>query len=178
MTEDRNARSVRRLGWTALAMVAWIGAGCTDLTSQDDRFIEDPEDVEFAPSLGIDLDDFEELPAGLLFRMDAFGEGPTASPGSEIEIRMTGWLPTGEIFVEWDAVDPLTFVLGQPDAEVVAGVHEGVNGMDVGEIRTLIIPPYLGYGGAPPPESGIPNHSWLVYEIELLTVDGQGGGPD
>ncbi len=175
--EEKGSGWSRRVGGLLL-VVAFVGSGCTDLTSQDDRFTEDPDDVQFAPSLGIDLDDFEDHPAGLLYRLDAFGEGPEASPGAEIEVAMTGWLPSGEVFAEWDSVDPLSFVLGQPQFEVVAGVHEGVNGMVTGEIRTLVVPPYLGYGGAPPPDSGVPTHSWLVYRVELVTVDGQGGGPD
>ncbi len=99
------------------------------------------------------------------------GTGDVAVEGASVTVHYTGWLwEKGERGREFDSSrggDPFTFKLGA--GEVIEGWDEGINGMRVGGVRELIIPPEKGYGapGAPP---DIPPNATLCFEVELLSV--------
>ena len=54
--------------------------------------------------------------------------------------------------------------------QVIRGWDLGVAGMKVGGRRELVIPPNLGYGTMPPPNSGIESNATLVFVVDLLKV--------
>ncbi len=147
--------------------------GCMDLTTPDPADEFPIDEVVFDPSLGIDLDDFEETPNGIWIREDVPGMPPNAGPGTFVEVEFRGWLPSGAQFTETGPDETFEFLLGGFD--VLPGVQEGVDGMSVGQTRTVLIPPFLAYGRNPP--QGIPENSWLIFELTLVSVDGEGGGP-
>lgn len=122
----------------------------------------------FAPSLGVDPSTMAVTASGLYMRDDTVGTGATAEPGDSIAVNYTGWFPNGTKFDS--SLDPnrqpLEFKLGV--GRVIAGWDEGVQGMKVGGVRTLIIPPQLAYGA-----SGIgpiPPNAILVFRVELLAI--------
>ena len=95
------------------------------------------------------------------------GKGVIAEKGSYVIVHYTGAFTDGTKFdSSLDRGKPFNFTLG--GGQVIAGWDQGVEGMKVGEVRRLIIPPRLGYG---PNDFGpIPGNSTLVFEIELLEI--------
>jgi len=96
------------------------------------------------------------------------GEGPKALSGSEVTVHYTGWLMDGTKFdSSRDRGEPFSLTLGA--GRVIPGWEKGLEGMQVGEIRELIIPPELGYG-ARGAGGVIPPNATLRFEVELLDV--------
>ncbi len=54
--------------------------------------------------------------------------------------------------------------------ETIAGVRYGIEGMRIGGIRRIVIPPHLAYGAAGIPGTGIPANALLICEVELLEL--------
>jgi len=102
------------------------------------------------------------------------GEGTEASAGKQVSVHYTGWLydaaaprQRGTKFdSSLDRGQPITFVLGT--RRVISGWDMGLEGMQVGGQRTLIIPPHLAYGGQD--RGPIPANSTLIFDVELVDV--------
>ncbi|MFN0304072.1 MAG: FKBP-type peptidyl-prolyl cis-trans isomerase [Burkholderiales bacterium] len=106
--------------------------------------------------------------SGLIIEDIALGEGDAAASGQDVTVHYTGWLTDGKKFdSSKDRADPFVFALG--GRQVIAGWDEGVQGMKVGGVRKLTIPPQLGYG-ASGAGGVIPPNATLVFEVELLGV--------
>ena len=105
---------------------------------------------------------------GLVIEDLSVGAGASASAGQRVTVHYTGWLADGTKFdSSKDRGDPFVFPLG--GRSVIAGWDEGVQGMRVGGVRKLTIPPQLGYG-ARGAGGVIPPNATLVFEVELLGV--------
>ncbi len=100
------------------------------------------------------------------------GVGPTAIPGKMVSVQYTGWLyvngKKGKKFdSSLDRKKPFDFQLG--GGQVIPGWDEGIQGMQVGGQRILIIPANLAYG-AHGAGAVIPPNADLIFDIELLAV--------
>lgn len=98
-----------------------------------------------------------------------------ATNGRLVTVHYTGWLynqtAPGNKGTKFDSSrdrgTPFSFTLGA--GQVIRGWDQGVLGMKVGEQKTLVIPPELGYGSAGFPPV-IPPNATLVFDVELLSV--------
>ncbi len=113
--------------------------------------------------------------SGLQYEDTVVGSGTPAQAGQRVTVHYTGWLhePGAEggrgrkFDSSKDRNDPFVFPLGA--GHVIGGWDEGVQGMQVGGTRTLLIPPQLGYG-ARGAGGVIPPNATLVFEVELLKL--------
>jgi FKBP-type peptidyl-prolyl cis-trans isomerase FkpA len=113
-------------------------------------------------------------PSGLQYQDTVVGSGTPASKGQSVTVHYTGWLYNGGVQgakfdSSKDRNDPFVFSLGA--GMVIRGWDEGVAGMAIGGVRTLIIPASLGYGtrGA---GGVIPPDATLKFDVELLNLAG------
>jgi FKBP-type peptidyl-prolyl cis-trans isomerase len=104
------------------------------------------------------------------------GAGPAIEAGQTAVVHYTGWLYSegapenkGQKFdSSRDRNQPFDFELGA--GMVIQGWDEGVEGMQVGGHRRLVIPPEKGYG-AQGAGGVIPPNATLVFDVELVGIE-------
>jgi FK506-binding nuclear protein len=129
-----------------------------------------PLDVEEGlDGVGIRVDKpkVKHLGGGLTIKDLCIGSGQPPSRGKHVRILYEGRLVDGTTFdSNQNRRRPLTFRLGL--REVVAGMDKGLEGMRVGGIREIKIPPAMGYGNR---KTGpIPANSELHFTVELIGI--------
>ncbi|WP_375773551.1 FKBP-type peptidyl-prolyl cis-trans isomerase [Archangium gephyra] len=111
-----------------------------------------------------------KLPSGVVYKELKAGTGATPKASDTVKVNYRGTLITG---TEFDS----SYKRGEPAEFPLSGVipcwTEGVQKMKVGGKAQLVCPAKVAYGeqGSPPT---IPPNATLVFEIELLSIGGQG----
>jgi peptidylprolyl isomerase len=77
-----------------------------------------------------------------------------AKSGDTVKIHYTGTLDDGTQFDSSSGRDPLQFTLGS--GQVIPGFEKAVEGMTVGDSKTVNIPPEQAYG---------PRHDQMIQEV-------------
>ena len=67
-----------------------------------------------------------------------------AEAGDRVKINFTGKLEDGSVFANTADSEPLEFQLGE--GNIIPGVEKAVEGMNVGESKTVKVPPEQAYG--------------------------------
>jgi FKBP-type peptidyl-prolyl cis-trans isomerase len=102
------------------------------------------------------------------------GAGDAVSKGSQVTVHATGIVEeSGYQF--WSTKDagqqPFSYQAGV--GKVITGWDQGCLGMKIGEVRKLRIPAHEGYGANGFPAWKIPKQATLLFEIEVLKIDGK-----
>ncbi len=158
------------LGRLIAALSLLLAAGCFGDSPTDIPPAPDITEVNFAPSLGINVSEFTAAASGLHYKDEIMGEGTPVTNGSNVSVHYWGWLPNGTLFDSSQGSGPLTFTVGA--ADLIAGFQEGVLGMRPGGSRLLLIPPHLGYGERGAGNGAIPPNAWLVFRMQLQVAGG------
>eukprot|EP00935_MAST-01C_sp_MAST-1C-sp1_P000955 g955.t1 len=116
------------------------------------------------------------------------GTNPRAKVGSKVTLQYIGFIYSPEKKRHGtEKVDAsfrssqsgsITFKVG--DKETIAGLDQGIRGMCANQKRSMIIPPWLGFGVKQAKEldwtdgstTKIPSHSWLTYYVKMVDVVG------
>ena len=111
----------------------------------------------------------QQTASGIRYTIQRQGSGDKPVVGKTVRINYTGSLLSGRVFDRSDIRGgPLEFQVGT--GRIIQGIDESVLDMKVGERRTVIIPPELAYGDREMGNGVIPANSFLVFEIELVSV--------
>jgi peptidylprolyl isomerase len=124
----------------------------------------DISDTAFERSLAINLATMTRTPSGVYYEDVKPGDGDVIRAKKQVTIKYTGWLPNGNKFDS--NADGIEFMFSA--GRVIRGWDDGLEGMRVGGIRKLVIPPELGYGFR---DAGkIPAGSVLVFRVEVVRM--------
>ncbi|HEY0942852.1 MAG TPA: FKBP-type peptidyl-prolyl cis-trans isomerase [Steroidobacter sp.] len=105
------------------------------------------------------------------------GTGEGISAGQQAVVHYTGWLyepgapdHKGRQFdSSRTSGRPFRFVVGA--GNVIKGWDEGVQGMQPGGQRQLVVPAELGYGATGAGGGVIPPNATLLFDVELLAIE-------
>ena len=105
--------------------------------------------------------------SGLQYKVIKEGTGKNPKPDSMVSVTYTGKLTDGTVFdSNADAKEPMAF----PLPVMIKGWQEALPMMKEGAEYTLYIPPELGYGDTPPPNSKIPKNAVLIFDVKLAAT--------
>jgi peptidylprolyl isomerase len=108
-------------------------------------------------------------PSGIRYEIQKQGTGNKPAKAQTVKINYKGMLISGKVFDNSDVHGkPLEFQAGI--GQVISGMDEMVMDMKLREKRLIIIPPELAYGDRSMGNGIIPANSFLVFEIELVSV--------
>ena len=157
----------------AALVAAVVLGGCAEGTTQPDVVFQVIEELDFAPSLGVDLAAMTRTESGSYLQDVVEGTGPQVVYGSVLTINLTGWLPNG---TEWiNSTESL--LLG--NTSVILGLEDAVFLMREGGERLAVIPPERAFGGLPHYDSFggilVPAGSVIVLRVEAVSVVNEEG---
>ncbi len=112
----------------------------------------------------------QTLPDGLQYLVLKPGTGPKPAATDTVKVHYKGTLINGTEFdSSYKRGEPATFGVNQ----VIKGWTEALQLMPVGSKWQLFIPADLAYGDRVAPGGSIPPGSTLIFEVELLGIQGK-----
>lgn len=146
-----------------LALLFLLFISCGD----DDQPVdyEKRNDEEIQKYLAENDLEAEKSTSGLYYIIEEEGTGIQPTPSDQVRVAYKGYYTNGNVFDQSPA-EGITFKLQQ----VIRGWTEGITYFKEGGSGILLVPSHLGYG--PMDYRSIPGGSVLIFEIDLLEVNG------
>lgn len=147
---------------------ALVAAGLLTGCGSDTLGPTEPEDVNFHPSVGVNLAEMTKTESGLYYQVieEGTGEQVTEVPNL-VTFEYTMWLSGGQVLATEQVGS--TNLGGGGLNPMIEGVDEGLTGMKIGERRRLVVPYYLGWGAERYQE--VPGFSTVVFVVEVLDIE-------
>ncbi len=109
----------------------------------------------------------DTIKGGLQYKVLKEGTGKMPKATDTVQVHYHGTLVDGTVFdSSYERGEPAEFPLNR----VIPGWTEALQHMKEGGKWTLFIPPDMGYGNNPPPNSPIGPNTLLIFDVELITV--------
>lgn len=149
--------------------------GFTATQADFDRLVKEVADREAAErekELASVIEGCEKDSNGIYFKITKEGSGPKCGSGKFVTTEYKGALTDGTVFdgsakLLRGGHEPLNFTTGA--GQMIPGFDIMVQDMSQGEVRTVVLPPELGYGSRGYP-GVIPGNAYLVFDIELVSI--------
>lgn len=129
------------------------------------------EDIEVTGGFGevprIAIPDDCDPPQKLVVKDLVPGTGPGATPGQQLTMNyaLVTWSDKEQLDSSFDRGEPFELTLGS--GMVIPGWEQGLEGVQQGARRLLIIPPDLGYGAG---GNGVKPNETLVFVTDAVAV--------
>ena len=129
------------------------------------------DDIEVEGGFGavpqITIPDDCDPPKKLVTKDLVPGSGPGAAPGQQLTMNyaLVTWSDKEQLDSSFDRGEPFELTLG--DGMVIPGWEQGLEGVQQGARRLLIIPPELGYGAG---GNGVKPNETLVFVTDAVAV--------
>ena len=141
----------------------------SEITAAAEKKLQDKlqEDLKIINNI---YPDTQMTASGIRYIMQRQGSGTKPASGNNVSVHYTGKLLDGTVFD--DSIsrgEPLKFPVGT--GRVIKGWDETVLDMQRGEKRLVIIPPELAYGNRVMGGGRIPENSFLIFEMELISFE-------
>jgi FKBP-type peptidyl-prolyl cis-trans isomerase FkpA len=107
----------------------------------------------------------EKSASGLYYIIDSEGTGVQPTKTDQVRVAYKGYYTNAKVFDE-SSSEGISFNLQR----VISGWTEGITYFKEGGSGMLLVPAHLGYGSQD--YSGIPGGSVLIFEIDLIEVNG------
>lgn len=108
--------------------------------------------------------------AQLSYTDNTVGTGAQAVSGDTVTVAYTGWLYSATASdhkgSQFDTSTAYQVKLGS--GQTISGFDQGIQGMQVGGTRTILIPSSMGYGSTG--YASIPPNAGLVFEVTLKSI--------
>lgn len=153
---------MKKLQLLFLTATVCLLSACLDTTGPDVDEYDNTPDLEFleenAGREGVTVTD-----SGLQYRIIEESDGVVPTDETAVVLHFIGTFVDGSEFNNsYEQESPIMISV----AELLSGLREGVQLMNVGAIYEFVLPADLAYGNSPP--QGIPPGATLIYEVELI----------